>query len=680
MSPRQVVPLLYGAGLDRATGVFAVDARSGRDLRNVYLYRDKLQVRHGHSAATTLVEEDGVTPLEDTVLVQSMSAEQIGLVAGIGSDGRVHLFRVSGDGSGLSQIGIAFTLAAGAHSPPRLLAAEQYSKIFVAHDETIRSLRAATVYYDPYGAPALKTLTADLDGDTVAGDVLFRGVAPYLTYLVGWGFGTETDPDHPEVVRVSDPEDPTSLAPDDYFQAGTGGSPVLNCLPAGSAEGSSLLVLKPVETHLIFGYDKRTFGIRLLDSTHGIVGSRLAYSHNGVVYAWGVEGPWRSSGGPAEDIAWPLDLDAPSPADLIAAGDAADGFACYLPGRRCILFVFGERVYVLSLWDPSALKWSYGELGFAAHCGGVLYSGFDAPSTAPTAEAGNVVLTVNSDEEIGVAWDNGVINPLTGGEIAEIWFHATTPDTWELKGQVAASGASQTLNVAVDAGTAYEAQIRYRRGPYYRADYESADPDDWPAVSLSNTVTTTLATPVLSTAWARVSATVERINLTWTGSQTAHSEVRRGATLLATIEPGAPLAYTDDAFPAGEANYTYTVTQVTPDDSEVSAGATQWAGPTPGLTSLDTFTTCNNGGVGHYYVAWTTTNPAQVRVRHLLNSTPPLVEDTRTAAASYSTDVPGSVPGNLLQIYLDHVETAYGVDDFSPATVSAPQLISGVAC
>jgi hypothetical protein len=377
--PRQVVPLLYGAGLDRATGILAADVRGGRDLRNVYLYRDKVQVRRGHSLVNTLVDEF-LQPLNDVLLVQALQSSQVGVVAGFGSDDRVHLFQVGGDGVGLTSIGVAFTLAAGAHSPPRLTAAEQYQKLFVAHDEPLRTLRAATVYYDPFGLPALNTLEADLDGDSTPEPVLFRGVASYLTYLVGWGYGTESDPDHPEVVRVSHPDNPTLLDPDDYFRAGQGGSPVLNCLGAGDASGSVLLVLKPTETHQIFGYDKRTFGIRLVDASYGVAASRLAISLNGVVYTWSLEGPRRSTGGPSIDLAWPLDLDAPTPADLVEAGALEDGFACYLPGRRCVLFVFGARVYSLSLWDPQTPKWSYSELGFTAQAGGVLYNSGPTPS------------------------------------------------------------------------------------------------------------------------------------------------------------------------------------------------------------------------------------------------------------------------------------------------------------
>lgn len=538
--PRQVVPLIFGAGMDRASGLLTRQGNSGLDLRNVYLYRDKLMVRHGHNRVNLLVDSNGLE-LDAGILVSPLSAEQIGLVAGYGSDGRVHLFRVGGDGTGLSEIGVMFQLSAqailaGAHTPPRLFSAEQYNKIFLAHDEPTLLFRAPTMYYDPFGSSVLTTLTADLDGDGITGPVSFRGVAPYLTYVVGWGWGTETDQDRPEVVRVSDPEDPTSFAPDDYFEAGTGGSPVLNCLPAGTPGNSCILVMKPTQVHQIFGYDKLTFGIRQIEDGHGLIASRLAFSRNGVVYFWDLEGPRRSSGGPSEDLAWPLDLDAPTPADLVAEGIPADAFCCYLPGRRCLLFVFGPRIYVLNLWDETQLKWSYGTLPWRAQAGNVLYTS-DEVLAAPTGNASAVSLAAHAgdtDNAIDVTFTN---NGLTGAEVAEIWGEQVANGSWGIIGQAPAGGVTgpQTVTCTVQPGTNYSVQVRYRRGPYYGAAYEGA-PGTWPAVSLSsNQVLTTITTPVLTAWWRRTSATSQQTVLKWTAPAGVPSLVKRNGGVIATI-------------------------------------------------------------------------------------------------------------------------------------------------
>ena len=704
MAPRQVVPLLYGAGMDRATGVHSVEGRAGRDLRNVYLYRDKAQVRHGHTRVNSLVLSGGVT-ITDVLMVQAMLAEQIGLVAGFGSDGEVYLFRVSGDGSGLSVIGPLddgtghpFVVSSGAHRPPRILAAEQFSKIFVAHDEAVRSFRAPTQYYNPYGVPSLTTPVFDLDGDpATTGPLLFRGVAAYLTYMVGWGYGTETDPDEAHVVRVSHPDDPTLWDADDYFEAGTGGSPVLTCQPAGTPDNSCLMVLKPKELHQIFGYDKLSFGIRQIES-RGVASSRLAYSLGGVVYFWeSDEGPRRTSGGPSEDLAWPLDLNAPAPADLAAEGALEDGFACYLPSQRCILFVFGKRVYVLSLWDPNAIKWSYSELPFAAQCGGNLFQGGEVPTTPPTAEAGNVVLSVIDDTGIYVAWDNGVVHPLTGGEIVELWMHAKTADTWTLVDEMAASGASQTDHLTtilagkaqVDPGLNYELQIRYRRGPYYRADYAATDPASWPSGSLSNTAQTWILPPVLTSAtWSRVSATVEQVALAWTGSLVTDSIVYRNAVAIATV-PAGTMTY-DDVGVTGETSNVYTVTQKGDVESNPSNALTVWAGPNPTL-SFDSFDICER----LYNAYWTTDDsidPVQIDLQDFTQG-PTWYQAIRTTsepqtgqpvAAVNSGPIPNPVNyGDTINARIRIVQTAFGVDDYSPAVANPTPpavLFNNTAC
>lgn len=584
MGRRQIAPLIFGAGLDRTTGIFSREGRAGYDLRNLYLLRDKAQVRRGFRNVNPALRAwtDGSGQLADIVQVAALSSAGVGVVAGLDQGGGVHLFQVGGDGTGLLALGALYTLSPGSYSPPRLLMAEQYGKMFVAHDEPELLLRQSTRYYDPFGAPQLGTLSADLDGDGVAADIRFRGVSPYGTYLVGWGYGTDTDPDHPEVVRVSDPEDATSFAPDDYFLAGTGGTPVLNCLSAGDPSNPCLVVLKPKQLYRIIGQDRESFGIdpAPVDDGHGLAASRLAYALGGAVYFWDAdEGPRRTSGGASQDLAWPLDLNAPSPADLVAEGAVGDGFCCYLPVRRQLLFVFGQRVYCLSLWDASGLKWSYWELGVTAQSGGVLYLNTEEPAAPPTGSAASVVLTTTGNESIHAAWNN---TGLTGGEVAELWLHAVTANTWTLAAQAPCSGASQAQDLAVNPGTEYELQIRYRRGPWYGTAYAGGDPSAWPAASISNRVTTAITAPVASAAWSRVSATGTQVVLTWSGSAKLASTVKRGGVAIATVAAGT-LAYTDAAAALGAMN-AYTVEQDGGDTTAVSATLNVWGGPEAVIT------------------------------------------------------------------------------------------------
>ncbi|KKL57496.1 hypothetical protein LCGC14_2234810, partial [marine sediment metagenome] len=172
-------------------------------------------------------------------------------------------------------------------------------------------------YYDPFVGSPLVELTADLDG---AGDapVYFRGVTRHLNYVIGWGFGTATEQSRPEIVRVSLPGQPTVWSPDHFIIAGVRDDPVLLCESLGTIP-SPLAVFKETETYQIFGYDRRTFGIRRIDDIYGIAAARLAVTVNGICYFWSLEGPRATDGSnPSRDLAWPLDLDAPAPATLVA--------------------------------------------------------------------------------------------------------------------------------------------------------------------------------------------------------------------------------------------------------------------------------------------------------------------------------------------------------------------------
>jgi len=359
--------LPYGDGLDRSTGLALVEPSRFSDLRNVVLFDGKAQVRPGILKVGGLVNAtDG--PLDITTGLQALRREQRGI--GVGFElvtKKSHINLLSGVGEVIQYEEEWFT-ALEDDPVPRPIMADSYSKVFIAHDEPIYARRAATVYYDT--VDGVQPLEADLDGGGDA-PVRFRGVVGYLNYMVGWGFGTATDPDRSEIVRVSLPGQPLEWQGDHYFQAGVRGEPVICCRKAGDV----LAVLKESETYRIVGYDRRTFGIKPADPHFGVAAGRLAVTVGDTLFTWSHEGPRASEGGPSVDLALPLDLNAPSPSDLVSAGLTEDGFATYVPDLRCVLFVFGQLVYCLSLRNPVKPKWSYWELGVPVFCAGTLYSG-----------------------------------------------------------------------------------------------------------------------------------------------------------------------------------------------------------------------------------------------------------------------------------------------------------------
>lgn len=311
---------------------------------------------------------------------------------------KTHVNRLTGVGAFAQYVGEWFT-ADDESLTPRLVFADSYGKVFAAHAEPIYSRRAMSIYYEndalfglgplnPDGSPN-GDFEGDFDNDGTQDQVKFRGVVNHLNYIFGWGYGTATDPDRPEVVRVCEPGEPLRWRRDDYFLAGSGGVPVVGCSPCGDG----LAVFKEYERHHIFGYDRDNFGIGIAEPFIGLAGDRLKVSVSGACFFWSLQGPRVAANrGPSTDLALPLDLEAPSPSDLVDAGETEDGFAEYLPEERVILFVFGRRVYCLSIRNPAYPRWSYWELAQPAFCGGLLYAGGATGSgDAPTLYMSSVV-------------------------------------------------------------------------------------------------------------------------------------------------------------------------------------------------------------------------------------------------------------------------------------------------
>jgi hypothetical protein len=368
-----IIRLPYGEGLERSKGVMVVRPTSFEDLRNVALFDGKAQVRQG-TALRSVLQDDQPVDLDVTVMLEplrSLSASMgVGYNTTGGSNREVWLNRLLIDGTSPVAIGLLGTLGGDAtFVPPIIVGADSDNKMFLAHDEPKFSARFVTQVFDPDDFPQISNLQGDLDGVSGQRDIFFRGVVRHLSYVFGWGYGSFTDPVRGDVLRVSNSGDSKTFEDFAFFEAGQQGETIMVCRSAGP----NLLVYKENETYEIFGYSPDTFGIRLADSLFGCVGSRLAVSVAGSVFFWSTQGPRISSGGPSLDIAVPLDVGGPDPSGLVAESDPQDAFAAYDPRTRVVQFVWGQRVYALSIRDPDRPRWSYYELGETAQCSSLFF-------------------------------------------------------------------------------------------------------------------------------------------------------------------------------------------------------------------------------------------------------------------------------------------------------------------
>lgn len=140
---------------------------------------------------------------------------------------------------------------------------------------------------------------------------------------------------------------------------------------------------------------------------------------------------------------------------------------------------------------------------------------------------------------ITLQWVN---NQMAGDELLELW--KKVAGVWSLETTIpVAAIAEQTHEFSGLPGTTYRFAIRGRRDGSYRTDYQSANPDDWPAVSKLDH-TAGQPTPVLAfTGWDRTSGVRQILTFSWTNFDTARPtrfwrDDGGGFDLIATIGAG----------------------------------------------------------------------------------------------------------------------------------------------
>lgn len=518
MAERSRLPIPFGGGLDRYTGVTEAQPAAFSDLLNVHLRRGGMEVRGGLEASITIAGEDAILAAAP---IRSLGIGA--LITWNSTTRKVSLYLVSGDGT-TSSVGTVWTIPAGIDRP-RVVTTDSYNLLFIAHDQPSMLQRQVTRVYKP-ATSTIVDLEADLyrpDGTTSDADkvaVAFRGVARHLNYLVGWGYGSEkaatdddpADDDRAEIVRMSLPGQPLEWDPEHYFLAGQRGEAVASCQPSGKL----LSVLKGDERYTISGYDRRTFGIFPTGELFGLAAQRLAISVAGVVYYWSHAGPRRCVGdNPSDDLALPLDLEGPDPSAAATAAVIDDGYAGYDPDRREVIFCFGTWAYVLHVGEPGALRWSYREYGVEVICSGLLQLS-ETTGIGPDALATFGAATETDYDTIGVTWDADITaGALVGTERIELWGKsAIAGSTWEkLDSKIVTGDGAPSLSSDVLPGVDYDLAVRLTLSGVPSAGYTDTDPTEWPA-GAQGTITTGLPTPTLTAKWERLTSTTHQITIT----------------------------------------------------------------------------------------------------------------------------------------------------------------------
>lgn len=487
MAERKRLPMPFGVGIDRAEGV-GEDVPRVEDLRNVLPKEGVWAARKGLEETVQITMNGALGLAQDINFIGLVKSSGVTIVVasipgGAAVTNNIQVFTISNLGFNPAFVtGSSRTLGA-AGGRMIVSGVDTYNRMFLAHDEADITLRLATMIYRA-DTNATSILNKSLDGGSAA-DVKFRGVSKWLDRLVGWGYGSATEADRPEIVRLSLPGEPDNFKPEHYFVAGARSEPVLGCIPART----SLLVFKQQSIYEIFGNDQSNFGIRLQDPRFGAAAGRLCVEVNGTVYFWSLEGPRAvQPGGESVDLGIPLDLEGPQPGALALEGIAELGWAHYVPEDRLIEFAFPNpgvgktRIYGLSLRDPRNPRWVYIERQVALLCAGTVWS---AAGGAPTGYPATGTPT-SSGQTVTLPWTN---TSAAGDETVEVWFKRGS-GAWTKYTEVFVSGSSQSVTLGLDAGILPGETVtlaaRYRRGIKYTSGYEDPVTSGWTATPVTN--------------------------------------------------------------------------------------------------------------------------------------------------------------------------------------------------
>lgn len=489
----EILPIVFGGGLDRSGGIAVQGAEVMELLDNVRLLEGRVVPRAGMGAR-------GLAPDAGAYLAggcAERTSQQGVLVVGASAlgdftDHLLRIYRTDGDGHSPLLVG-TWQDPCGSPAHTRASLVDSGSRVFLAHSEPSLGLRAPSQVFSGVDN-SLADLTADWAVGSGADNRLrFYALARYRDYLVGIGFGTNTDEDEGlNMARLSDPGDPTTFSDFSWVKAGQYGERLLAACQVGTGQAAALLLLKEVETYYLSGYDGDSFAVYPLDSQFGVATSALVVGDGSDVYVWSLEGPRRFQGiGPSQDISWPLGLGWPSAREIAAEGLLEQGFATYVPqrGGGSILFVFGTLAFV---FDLRTQRWSHYLLGQNTRCGFMLYGAgevYAGPSRGRP-EAVAEAAHPSGEDSVSCSYTNVLAE---GDETVELWFRKAA-DPWPgvLSDSQPVTSEPRFLRSGLLAETTYEYALRYSRAGQYSAGYTDADPSLWPA-SCRRTVSTTAA-------------------------------------------------------------------------------------------------------------------------------------------------------------------------------------------
>lgn len=523
----ELLPFL--TGLSRDSGGPVNDPSSFGDLRNIVFFEGSLRLRAGLGNAVAELSAPAVCAVD--------VFKAYGLLVWVlyNPAGRtVTVIQTNLQGQSETAVGSWGVLSTGAESPPRFTMAEAFGILTLAHDEPNVAARLETYRFDPADGTPWQVVSADLDGAGSA-PVKFRGVRTHLGGIWAWGYGTASAPDRPELMRRSNPDDPTVYQPEWYFRVGVRLDPIVAAIEIGSGVGSSLLVFKGSSWFRIDGSTSADFDVVSVDPIVGCVSCKSLLNVNGTVYWWSPFGPKQTTGTGTADLSQPLDLTGPLPEGLPTFGPPAYAYVYFDPDSLSLGFAFpdptADAVPVWKLSLNGSPRWSLDVLGRGVMCAVLAVTGqgaflIDPGYADPVSVSGSAG---GGSASALISWTNVAC---VGDETVEIWF-SMNAGPWTLGASVPVNTLTvpqtYTLTHALLTDGTIDVSLRHKRQNRYLPAYTTIDPSTWPAVSQASGTIVLIATPVFTV--NSYNPVTTEIDLQWTMA-TASAEIDAEITPL----------------------------------------------------------------------------------------------------------------------------------------------------
>jgi hypothetical protein len=476
--------------------------------------------------------------------------------------------------TGLSTQGIPTetlaTVNAGLTADPVVSTAVIGRRLFVALQVGGRGTYGI-LYYDAVAGTATRPLFSFSEGGTPA-SLLANVCCEYNNMLFVAGYGTEGDINRPEVVRFSylglssldqvaagdagtNQDSQDLFDQEDYFMVGERGNPVRAMVPAMGR----LLILSAHRAYSLFGYDRGSFQLEMLDNQHGTVATRAVVAAHGTIYWWSPLGPVRYTGSGVEPIGRKLGRKGIDAASVVAAHAPQEKEIQWWNGQEALCYNYQYDAWTTRL-SPFAVQAAGGITDYSISLVGEV-----ANPTAPSAPT-------NLQHPTGQITSASAISAWTPGDLSastRIERRRTQDPEWQVVTTLGPGSSSHQHNDLAIA-TGYLVRIRHERDGLASA---------WVEAGFSTTQVTTLAPPTNLVALDQPDR-FPQVRLTWLLGQTGvKTQIYRHTGPMGSVPDEAYLVATtpgtndsqhwDDGVVGGSTTYYYRIRHVDPNAAEV---------------------------------------------------------------------------------------------------------------